>query len=550
MLPPYITTENPGKGFAHKVQPLYGSAQDIEVLSYINDTATQGFIGAFLLRRKELGELFPESLQFRQSVPTTIILVNPEMEKSMKQEMVKDLAINGSREGSNMGMIPQMTLPDSESVNMLYVLSAVSEISPTRVKMGSSSEIPFANRRIGVTGYEDISLTKGYVDMLILRRSPSLPFWYRSVVSRFFRLPTEGGIKWTDEDVIIPRISWQLMLDQNSADQVRKEKEVDDSIVGSTVLARKKDKTPLRYVPKPIIPMSSFLAGPFGGAEQGDRYQLELWFSQDILFVRWALADETHARRKAMWEFVDRSSHEHTTETLFQQCFGMDYKEAEKELSEYLPMAMKDPLLLVSASSINVSEIKLNVATRSQISRVNGNWEREEIKYVRQAYPDLVPSYIDRAEADFVTAQQNGVADLQFLVTLALYDVEIGKNDEAKPLLQMAVDAHVARPSVYIELARILYGQALSQPAGKSGKFSIEQVGAILRLLKESSEFLPAQIETYAIATDTWSRSEVYPSSDDIAFLKQGGRFFPENSKLISSIEKLQTSGKSLTSDP
>ena len=55
----------------------------------------------------------------------------------MRQEMVRDLHIKGASEDASIGMIPQMTLLDTESVSMLFVLSAYSQAAPPKLKMGS-----------------------------------------------------------------------------------------------------------------------------------------------------------------------------------------------------------------------------------------------------------------------------------------------------------------------------------------------------------------------------------------------------------------------------
>jgi hypothetical protein len=278
------------------------------------------------------------------------------------------------------------------------------------------------------------------------------------------------------------------------------------------------------------MPMAAFIDGAIGQAGEGVG-AMDLWVSQGVLFIRWAYEDPSQGRRRALWDFVDKSSRGAITEVQFRQCFGIGYDGVEKELTAYLPVAMKDSLLLVAADSVSVPEIELRTATRIQIFRVNGNWQQQEIKYVRKTYPDLVNSYIDRADADFTSARQAGLSDPPFLATVGLYRLERGQEEDARSLLQEAANAHVPRPSVYVELARLLLREAVKQSA--NGKLGPDEVEPILRLLKESSKYAPPQIDSYLVAADALSFSDGPPSPEGREFLELGRQYFPTEERLV-----------------
>jgi len=483
-LPPFLVAER----FAGGHLPLYGSVAGLEVLSYAEAGATGKFVESFLLRSAELHELFPDALEFRQSLPLTMILIDPRMEKAMRQEMVDALRDSDS---DGISPIPQMTLWDDEAASMLYVISP-----------HSHEDRPFADIRWkDKVDYKDIYLTQKYVASLLEKRTPPLPFWFQYVISRLYQ-----DIVWTDNEVEIPKVRWR-----------------------GDPAGTRPDWT--------VAPIDRFLLGPFGGADEGTREQVESWYSQGVLFVRWALDDPSHSRRDRLWSFVDASSREPVTAALFRKCLGMDFSDLTRELSEYLPTAVARPLALVRAESIAVPKLELRLATNSQISRIEGNWECEETKYVKRAHPGLMQDYLDRAGIDLVSAHQSGVTDSPFLAVLGLYDSDIGKEAEARPLLEEAVGAQVARPAIYVKLAHIRYQEDLAKQP--DGRLDAGQVLAILGLLRESCRYAPAQVETYTLALEVWNHAAVAPVREDMAFLENGVAFFPRDGALVAGAARL-----------
>lgn len=526
MLPPFITSgDQKGLRF-HGRDPLYGNGDGIEVLSYADGAKTQDFIGTFLLRQRELAELLPKELRFHQSAPLPIILVTADEEKAMKLELVDDMRASGRGSGAMLGMIPQMTLSDSESDAMLFELTNLSNLSMPKIRMGSTAIGAFAPGGPNEgRGYADVYLTEEYVDSLVSRRAPPLPSWFQYTFRYLY-----GKIRWTSREVLFPPVPWPLVLTRAAKDREMRQQRADDAKVASKRVFTKTSYTWRDYEPAQLMPMAAFIDGAIGQAGEGVG-AMDLWVSQGVLFIRWAYEDPSQGRRRALWDFVDKSSRGAITEVQFRQCFGIGYDGVEKELTAYLPVAMKDSLLLVAADSVSVPEIELRTATRIQIFRVNGNWQQQEIKYVRKTYPDLVNSYIDRADADFTSARQAGLSDPPFLATVGLYRLERGQEEDARSLLQEAANAHVPRPSVYVELARLLLREAVKQSA--NGKLGPDEVEPILRLLKESSKYAPPQIDSYLVAADALSFSDGPPSPEGSEFLELGRQYFPTEERLV-----------------
>ncbi len=437
-LPPFmVTEENPQKG----TKPwTYLSVPGLEVISKCSDSTTLWFVGQFTQRLAELEEILPSRLQFERTAPITLILIPPEMGDKMGKEIVKAVGDSESSERSSRvtsngrvsslyGMVPQVSLTDSESTTMMV-------------------ELNDGDRR-------GISLTIGYVLNMLERRIPTLPYWFQSTVFSLYQ-----QIRWSDEEALtIPSVYWPRINVPVTAGTPNPQ--------GYKVF-KDDDGKLYRVEPASLIPMGSFLTGPFGEAQQGSQYQLDLWHYEGSLFLYWVFVDETHARRKALWDFVDKSSREPATEALFRQCFGMGFADVTKELSDYLPQAMENPLNLLKVDSVVIPELHLSDADPVTRARIQGNFIVKEMGYMAKSsvLSPYIPLYGARAEAILLKPYSDGSRDPALMSVIGLYYVEAGKDETARLFLQEAASAHVLRPIVYAELARIrkkVLGQSTSK---------------------------------------------------------------------------------------
>jgi len=438
-LPPFmVTEENAQKG----ARPwVYLSTPGLEVLSKCNDGTTLWFAEQYIQRQKELEEILPSSLQFEHPVPTAIILITPDMEKTMSSEVLKIMESQdgerssrvtaGGRETSFYAMVPQVNFTDSES-------------TATMLEQADND-------------HRAISLTTEYVLNALQRRTPSLPYWFQSNMFSFYQ-----QIRWSDRDALaIPSVYWPTVRVYVTAGTPNPK--------GYKVLKDDSDKL-YRNEPVPLIPIRNFLAGPFGGEQPGSQYQLDLWHYEGSLFLYWVFADETHARRKALWDFVDKSSHELSSEALFQQCFGMNFADMTKELSDYLPQAQKAPLNLLKVDSVAIPGLHLINADPVTRARIQGDFVLKEMRYMAKGpLISYVPLYAAKAETILLKPYRDGSHDPALMSVIGLYYAYTGKDDEASAFLQEAVKSHVVvRPSVYGELARI-QKTALSQSTTGKG---------------------------------------------------------------------------------
>ena len=552
LLPPMLVQD-------HRNGPVwrYAAVGGLEVLSRCDDSTTTAFITSYLRRRLELEQLLPPDLQLRQAVPLAIILITPAVEKTMNEELVRTMNATQKTETSGyitpeasawqvyrlVRTLPQLTLSDDESTSMVCTLDP-SQRGPVAVSGEASG---FFKGLADDGTYRDMNFTAGRIGALLAGRAPPLPSWFKS---GFLSLYHEIAWSAHSDTVVASPVFW---ISNALTKQVRRMPDVADFMNGSMAGDGNQTKAsapagPDSYqvsgdtrhpagTPLGLLPMRKFFAGPLGGAAPLTPDESLLWGAQASLFFHWAYADP--ARRAALWRFVDRSSREAVTEDLIRECFGLSSHRLEEALLAYLPKAAKSPLTLVDATTIRIPEFRLTNATHVDAARIKGDMGRKEITYVKDLDPLSVVKYVDEVGAVLKSPVEDNERDPAQLAVLGLYDCDLGNNDEARPLLEEAAAARVARPAVYLQLAKIRYGQEVARAAAADGKLGPEQVAALLGLLREGRRYLPAQVGTYLLAADIWNQAAVPPSHENLALLAEGVALFPDNADLVTAAAAL-----------
>jgi len=497
----------------------YAAVGGLEVLSRCDDATTTSFVTSYLRRKLELAQVLPPQLQLRQSVPLAIILITPAVEKTMNEDLVKTMNTTAKTETSGyvtseasswqvyrlVRTLPQLTLSDAESTGMVCTLDA-SQRGPVQMSGEASA---FFKGLVNDGTYDDMSFTIGRIGAILGGRVPPLPPWFKSGFLAFYQ-----------------EINWTLHSDTIRANPV---------FWISNALTKQMRRPEEAHLG--LLPLAKFFAGPLGGATPLTLDESRLWSAQASLFFHWAYADPQ--RRDALWKLADLSSRRPVDEEMMQQCFGLDSGRLETALLAYLPKAVKSPQTLIKTDSIKIPEFHLQNASYVDAARIKGDMGRKEITYVKDVDPLSVAQYVEQVGAVLRGPTEDSERDPAQLAVLGLYDCDVGKNDEALPLLEVAATAHVARPTLYVELAKIRYGKALDQLAGTEGKLGSEQVAALLGLLRESRRYPPAQADAYELAATIWSRAETSPSHENLAWLEEGVELFPGDLDLVTATSKL-----------
>jgi len=523
LLPPMLVREHNG-GPSWR----YASVGGLEILSRCDDDTTTSFINGYLSRKLELEQLLPPQLQVRQSVPLAVILITPAVEKTMNEELVKTMNSRAKEETSGyvtsaasswqvyqlVRTLPQLTLSDAESTAMVCTLDP-SQHGPVLMKGETSTLLAGLTDK---TTYSDINFTTGRIGAILGGRVPPLPTWFKSGFLAFYQ-----EVNWTthSDTIVASPVFW-----------------ISDAL---TRQVRRNPTQPNGMASLTLLPLRKFFAGPLGGAVPLTPDESRLWYSQCSLFFHWAYSDAK--RREAFWRFVDLSSRQEVSDDLIQQCFGLNSSRFEEALIAYLPTAVKSALPLISTASIRIPPFSLEKAPYADAARIKGDMGRKEIDYVKDAAPLAVAQYVAQVGAVLAGPVEDGERDPAQLAVFGLYDCDIGNTELALPLLEEAAAAHVARPTLYIQLARIRLQHAQSQPTGAKGKLGPEQVAAIVGLVRESRQYAPSLAEGYLLAADVWSQAAAAPSHENLALLAEGVELFPKNFDLVANAAKLYVEG-------
>jgi hypothetical protein len=136
-------------------------------------------------------------------------------------------------------------------------------------------------------------------------------------------------------------------------------------------------------------------------------------------------------------------------------------------------------------------------------------------------------------------AYNHGSRDPGLLAALGLYKCTMGDDAQARDFLESAVQARVARPRAYVELARIRLVAALTKSAGEGGKLERGQIFSVMDLLQSARSMQPPQFAAYLLAADAWEHANSPPTPVELQMLDEGLYFFPDDPRLIVATAQL-----------
>ena len=493
-LPPFMVEE-----LAKGPPWRYAQSPDFEILSRCNDATTRSMTEAYHRLHRLLDLVLPARFRVRHAVTKTMIYYDQELRPAASQEIIAQM-LRGKNEvppppdispgGGLRGM--RSYTPDSRRITFL----------PNMRLWDLDMMAVFAIVRNGDIDADRMFLTPDYVGYMLRNRTPALPTWF---IAGFLSLYPQ--MKFERETITIPAAEWISP--------------------GETYLLKADPKTT-----RPLLPWAAFLRGDHSGNNQTKEENLRVWASQAELFIRWGLEGKGSPRREGFWTFIERSSVDIPSEKLAQECLGFDYAGLAEQLTAFLPTAVRKEMTLRPASAIKLPPLALRLATDGEIARIKGDWERLEINYVRQRYPDLATKYIEQARRTLLRAYDRNDRDPRLLAVLGLCEVDAGNDAGARDYLETAARLEIVRPRVWLELARLRLADYLAAPA-VAGKLSAGQAADVLTLLFTARQQNPPLPEVYEMIGDVWSQSAVHPSRGHLAVLSEGVNLFPRRASLV-----------------
>ncbi len=273
------------------------------------------------------------------------------------------------------------------------------------------------------------------------------------------------------------------------------------------------------------------------------------WMAEAALFLRWGIYGGDKAHRRAFEIFVESSRVEPVSEEMFRQCFGFGFAEMQARLGRYLVGDAQEPVLVGFDSFAHwrpnndplhppFYNLVCREATRAEIARLLGDWERMQGNSKRLSDPALSRLYLKRAGMTLNQCYDDGERDPRFLAALGLYDADIGAEAEARNILDAATKGWVDRPAAYVALAQLNFNEAKGHPAVTGGRFSAQQTAAVLGPLFAVRKKAMLDAAGYRLIAEAWSQCVEKPSLSNLAAIREGMGIYPFDSTLILSAAK------------
>jgi len=491
-----------------------------EILSRCKPSAVVHWAEEITRLHQWLGVMLPDELRVKRDVPTAVILYDLEHQPEVSPEVVKDmLRKSGATDGKAIAYrsLPNMRLADQDAMGFFFILDPSVFGTRDRDFMGTPLLTAGMNRP---PGGAKLKLDEEYVHYLAKSRAPALPAWFVEGVVDLFETADFSG-----SAVDLAPMTWGTPAETM---------EIKKAAIAAATGIHQEDDPTLRLprnmdeAPGAKLPPLSEL---FAATHHPDRN--EVLRNEAVLFIRWGLDGKNHPRRDALWKFLKLASAGPATETMFRECFGFGYADARQKLGDYLFTALFKSLRLVPAEPMQLPPLNLQPATKLDIARIKGDWDRLEINYVKAHFPDLTTRYVEQARRTLHRAYDKGERDPRLLAIMGLCECDAGDDRAARPYLEAAVAGGVVRPRANYELARLRYVEARTQPELPGGKLSAAQAAAVLQPLADLRRQQPPLLEAYALTAEVWAWTDLTLTRRELEVLDEGVGFFPSDASFI-----------------
>lgn len=276
-----------------------------------------------------------------------------------------------------------------------------------------------------------------------------------------------------------------------------------------------------------LVPFAKFFAITSDSPEALNPLGNNVWAKQCYAFVHLCLYGENRKYQKAFITLLSRLGTEPMSEELFKDCFKMDYKKMSLTMRGYIDFTnYKAVEGKVKGGTLGSgAALVLRDATQAEVGRIKG----EAL---------AVAGNIEKAKTELGAPYSRGERDPRLLAAIGLFDQANGEEARARKFIEAATTAKVTRPRAYLELARYRYAEALAKP-GAGNQLSAEQVAAVMAPLLIARTQPPALPEVYELMADTWARSAVAAKREDVVFLVEGVRTFPNRMRVLYLVAEI-----------
>jgi hypothetical protein len=464
---------------------VYASTATGEYLSACSSRTTRDFITAEQGMRQLLHVLVPAQFFVQSDVPAITVLYNSELKQQSSDEVVSTLA-QASRDAES-------AEPDRQKRGRNLHLGRI-EVLPNLRLEDRELKALFVYLDEGAFDGDRLVLVPEYVHTMLRQRTPMLPTWLIEGIVDVF-----SHAKFIEDPITLKPALW---VSRHETHALERDAEW----------------------PRTMMPISDLFGIDLPADGSAHPARMSIWRSQAALLVRWAL-DPRNGMREKFWLFAERASAAPVTEQMFAECFGFGFSDLLDRLSDYLPIAVKEPIRIEPGKLPKPAKFDVRAATSDQVARLQGEWGRMEISYVKSTQPEFARTYADRARKILRRAYDSGIRDPRLTAAIGLCELDSGNEAAARPFLEQAAANEVVRPRVYFELARLRQAE-IPREAGAKTAMTPLQVAAIVEPLRMAAKQRPALPEVYALLAESWLRCGELCPGDDLATLSRGAALF------------------------
>lgn len=492
---PYI--QLPPMMVAEKLLPLrwrYVELPDFEILSTCPDSILHRFVESYYRQEQLIALLLPDRFRAHEVLRPMHILADRDATRRISEDVIQELFASRGRKmtpakpavGNNppgrrrrrADFLPNLRLDDNDITAVFVMLNSDDD---------NAGNIVF---------------TTGRMAMLLERRVPALPAWFRAGFLSLYATAT-----FTSEYVDVGPAIWTSRAEAEAV------------VV---------DPDRPRMI---LSPADLFERGGIAGDRTPEATQM--WRAQAELFVRWAMFSADGQRREKLWQFLDLASQEPVSEELFRRCFDLGYADLRDRLSDYLNVAVGRHERLEPRKFAAAPRYKIKPAGEDEIGRLRGDWERMEVRYLGEKQPELAEKYLEQARHTLQRAYDRGARDPRFYAVWGICEFDAGAFDSAREKLGIATAAGVVRPHAYYALARLLYDEGLAR--AEHGLIDAALTDRVVGLLETSRRQSPLR-EVYTLLAEVWAHTQKAPGAVDLAALDEGARLFPASTDVVGRV--------------
>lgn len=495
----------------------YGRTAGWEILSELPDGPTQRLLRDFALFRLALVHLWPAA--DRPGPPTTLLLCR-------RGRTFAGFVPTADERGASTRASLHFQGPIRTAL-VLNVGAATVELPTAATEVADGAETD--STRLSVS--PNAQLRRDYLRLIFRRDGARPPAWFEEGMTQVLL-----ALRFDHRAITLGKLEERATVTAAAAQRAEIAEQLgpDDNGGGASPGEAVEERDfHIALQRRALVPLDRFFAVTAESPEAANPLGNNRWAKQAYAFAHLSLFGARGRFREPFERLARRAQREPVTEALFQEIFGLSYREMLLELRGHIDAPRYDYQGVRAEKGAALPQpppVALRAATPAEIGRIKGE------AFVLAGHPE-------RGHAELIAPVVRRQPDAALLAALGLQEQAAGHDERARSWLETAVAARVERPEAYLELARYRAAAALAAPAGAGGRLDAAQTAAVLELLRIARAQPPPLAEVFELAADTLARSVVPPAEADLGFLMEGVQRFPGRLRLVYQTATLCSAG-------